>query len=59
MIDNPLIRRYVNQIEYSVTLKITTWYYFELLTSEMVKLLGSTKNEISKDENGENVPHFL
>ena len=59
MTDNPLIRRYVNQIEYSVTLKITTWYYFELLTSEMVKLLGSTKNEISKDENGENVPHFL
>ena len=59
MIDNPLIRRYVNQIEYSVTLKMTTWYYFELLTSEMVKLLGSTKNEISKDENGENVPHFL
>ena len=58
MTDNPLIRRYVNQLEYSVTLKITTWYYFELLTSEMIKLLGSTKNEISKDENGENVSHL-
>ena len=24
----------------------------------MIKLLGSTKNEISKVENGENVPHL-
>ena len=24
----------------------------------MMKLLGSTKNEIAKDENGENVPHL-
>ena len=24
-----------------------------------MKLLGSTKNEITNDENGENVPHFV
>ena len=25
---------------------------------ESIKLLGSTKNKITKDENGENVPHL-
>ena len=25
---------------------------------ESMKLLGSTKNKITKDENGENVPHL-
>ena len=29
-----------------------------MLTSETMKLLGSTKNEITKDKNGENVPHL-
>ena len=28
------------------------------LTPETMKLLGSTKSEITKDENGENVPHL-
>ena len=30
----------------------------ELLTSETMKLLGSAKNKITKDKNGENVPHL-
>ena len=30
----------------------------ELLTPEMIKLLGSRKNKTTKDENGENVPHL-
>ena len=30
----------------------------EFLTSETMKLLGSTENEITKDKNGENVPHL-
>ena len=34
-----------------------TRYYLELLTSETMKLLGSTKSKITKDENSENVPH--
>ena len=33
-------------------------YSLELLTKETMKLLGSTKNKIAKDENSENVPHL-
>ena len=40
------------------TFKIKTGYYLELLTPETTKLLGSTKSKITKDENGENVPHL-
>ena len=32
--------------------------YLELLTPETVILLRSTKNKITKDENGENVPYL-
>ena len=30
----------------------------ELWITETIKLLGSTKSKITKDENGENVPHL-
>ena len=33
-------------------------YYWDLLTPETIKLPGSTKNKITKDENGKNVPHL-
>ena len=33
-------------------------YSLELLTPETTKLLGSTKNKITKDEKRENVPHL-
>ena len=49
---------YVNKIENRITFKIKTGYYLELLTPETMKLLGSTKNKITKDKNGENVPHI-
>ena len=49
---------YVNKIENRITFKIKTGYYLELLTAETMKLLGSTKNKITKDKNGENVPHI-
>ena len=32
--------------------------YLELLTPETVILLRSTKNKITEDENGENVPYL-
>ena len=48
---------YINKIENRNTFKIKTGYYLELLTPQTIKLLGSTKNEIIKDENGENVAH--
>ena len=37
---------------------IKTGYYLELLTPETMKLLGSIRSKITKDENGENVPHL-
>ena len=57
-IDNPSIRIYVNKIENRITFKIKNGYYFELLTPEAMKLLGSTESKITKDKNVENVPHF-
>ena len=57
-IDNPSIKIYVNEIENRVTCKIKNGYYFELLTPETMKFLGSTKSKITKDKNGENVPHL-
>ena len=53
-IDKP----YVNKIENRVTFKIKNGYNLELLTPETMKLLGSTKNKITKDKNGENVPNL-
>ena len=41
-----------------ITFKINTGHYLELLTLETMKLLGSTKSKITKDENGENMPHL-
>ena len=47
---NPPIRICANKIENTITFRIKTGYYLKLLTSEMMKLLGSTKNKITKDE---------
>ena len=41
-----------------ITFKIKTGYYLKLLTPETIKLLGSTKSKITKEENGENVPYL-
>ena len=38
--------------------KIKTGYSLKPLTPETMKLLGSTKSKITKDGNGENVPHL-
>ena len=57
-IDEPSVQIYVNKIENRVTFKIKNGYSLELLTPETMKLLGSTKNKITKDKSGENVPHL-
>ena len=49
---------YINKIENRIAFKIKIGYYLELLTPETMKLLGSTKSKINKDENGESVPHL-
>ena len=51
-VDNPSIRIYVNKIEDRITFKIKNGYYLELLTTEIIKLLGSTESKITKDKNG-------
>ena len=57
----PLIlqkRIYVNKLEKRITFNINTGYCLELLTSETMKLLGNTKNKITKDKNSENMPYL-
>ena len=56
--NKPSIQIYVNKIENRITFKIKNGYTLELLTKETMKLLGSTNNKITKDKNGENVPHL-
>ena len=55
---NPSIRICINIIESRITFKIKTGYYLKLLTPETIKLLGSAKSKITKNENGENVSNL-
>ena len=55
--DKPSVQIYVNKIENWATFETKNGYSLELLTSETMKLLGSTENKITKDKDGENVPH--
>ena len=56
--DNPPIKIYVIKIQNKIPFKIKTGYHLELLTPEMMKLLRSTENKITKDEKGKNVIHL-
>ena len=49
---------YINRIENRITFKIKNGYCLKLVTPETMKLLGSTESKITKDKNGENVPHL-
>ena len=53
-----MIKIFVNKIENRITFKTKAGYYLDLLTPGITWLLGSTKSEITKDENGENVSHL-
>ena len=48
---------HISKIGIRITFENKTGYYFELLTPEIVKLLGSTKTKITKGKKGVNVPH--
>ena len=52
--ENSLIKLYVNKRENSIIFKI----YLEILTYETMNLLGSTKNKVTKNENGKNMLHL-
>ena len=56
--DKPSIQICVNKIENRIRFKIKNGYSLELLTKETMKLLGSTKNKITKNKNGENALHL-
>ena len=56
--DKPSVQIHVNKIENRIASKIKDGYSLELLTKETMKSLGSTENRITKDKNGENVPHL-
>ena len=62
MTDNPPIRKHVNKIEKILTFEskviINCGYCLEVLTPETIELPGSTKNEITLDENGRNLPYL-
>ena len=51
---NPSIRIYANKIENRNMFKIKTEHYLEILTPETMRLLGSTKSKIAKNEYGGN-----
>ena len=52
------IQIYISKTESRITFKIKNVCSLEPLTKETMKLLGSTKNKITKEKNGENVPHL-
>ena len=58
-IDKPSVQIYENKIENRVAFKIKNEYSLEFLTPQTMKLLGSTKNKITKDKDSENEPHLV
>ena len=54
--ENLPVQIYPNKIKNRIVFKIKTGYKLELLTPETMKLLGSTKKDVDKDKNRENVP---
>ena len=55
--ENAPISIYANTIN-RIVFKIKSGYKLELLSKETMKLLGSTKDIIDADKNGENVPRL-
>ena len=53
--DNP-VQIYINKIKNRIVFKIKTGYKLELLSPELMKLLGSSKKDVDQDKDGENVP---
>ena len=58
MTDNPPVRIYVHKLENRIPFRIKEKYYLKCLTPETLKLFGSTKRKITKNENSQEVPHL-
>ena len=54
--ENPPIQIYPNKIKNKIVFKVRTGYKLELLSLETMKLLGSTKKDVDKDKDGEDLP---
>ena len=54
--ENPPIQIYTNKTKNRIAFKVKTGYRLELLSPETMKLLGSTKKDVNKDKDGEDVP---
>ena len=52
--DNPSIKIYINKLEKGITFRIKR----RCLIPETMKLFESSKSNITKDRNGENVSHL-
>ena len=56
--NNPAVQIYVNKIKNRIAFKINTGYKLELLTEEIMQLLGSSEKVTDKNKNGETVPRL-
>ena len=56
--ENPPIQIYLNKIKNKILFKIKPGYKLELLTKETMQLLGSSKNVIDKNKDGEIMPRL-
>ena len=54
--ENLLIQICPNKIKNKIVFQIKTGYKLEKLTPETMRLLGSAKNDVDKDKDGENLP---
>ena len=56
MTENLPVEIYPNKIKNRIVFKIKTGYKLELISPEIMKLLGSAKKDVDKDKDGEDVP---
>ena len=54
--ENTPIQIYQNKIKIRIVFKIKSCYKLELLSLETMKLLGSRKQDVDKDKDGEDLP---
>ena len=53
--NNSPVQIYINNIKNRIVFKIKTSYKLELLSPELINLLGSAKKDVDQDKDGENV----
>ena len=56
MTENLPVEIYPNKIKNRIVFKIKTGYKLELISPEIMKLLGSAKKAVDKNKDGEDVP---